>query len=84
VQGGYLISPSFPLEIAASYGLIRASDVKKSSIAESNEVTGGLNYYPFNMHALKLQAEYAHIGYQTRTTTNVPDNRVRVQLQIVL
>jgi hypothetical protein len=84
IQGGFLISQSLPLEIAASYGAIRASDIKKSSLPESNEVTGGLNYYPFNMHALKLQAEYAHIWYQTRTTTNVPDNRVRVQLQVVL
>jgi phosphate-selective porin OprO/OprP len=82
VQGGFLLSQVVPVEVAASFGLVRAAT--NSSLPESNEVTGGLNYYPFNVHALKLQAEYAHIWYQTKTAANYTDNRIRVQLQVLL
>ena len=83
-QAGFLLSKSVPLEPAISYGLVRAIDKDTSNIVESNEFTAGFNYYPFNQHALKLQAEYGHIWYQKSMMTQPDDNRVRVQFQVLL
>ena len=83
-QAGFLLSKTVPIEPAIGFGLIRAIDKDKSNIVETNELTFGLNYYPFNVHALKLQAEYAHIWWQKAMTTPPDDNRIRVQFQVLL
>jgi phosphate-selective porin OprO/OprP len=85
LQAGYLMSRDLPLEIAANYGMIRALKKAQSSIIENNELGFGFNYYFFNQHAVKLQAEFAHIWYQDMAVAqNQDDNRLRVQLQVVL
>jgi hypothetical protein len=85
VQAGYLLSQDLPLELAANYGMIRTLKKAKSSIVENNELGFGFNYYFFNQHAVKLQAEFAHIWFQDKAVAeNMDDNRLRVQLQILL
>jgi hypothetical protein len=85
LQAGYLMSRDLPLEIAANYGMVRALKKAESSIEESNELGFGFNYYFFNQHAVKLQAELAHIWYQDKAVAeNKDDNRLRVQLQVAL
>jgi phosphate-selective porin OprO and OprP len=84
VQGGYLLSKEVPLELAASYGMTRRLEKDKGNLPQSNELTFGLNYYPFNVHFLKLQAEYGNVWYQADTRFAPPNHRVRVQLQIML
>jgi len=85
LQAGYLLSQDVPLEIAANYGMIRALKKTETTIVENNELGFGFNYYFFNQHAVKLQAEYAHIWYQDMTVSkSSDDNRVRVQFQVVL
>ena len=85
LQAGYLLSQDVPLELASSYGLVRALKKTNSRIVESNEFTFGLNYYFFNQHAMKLQGEYAHVWYQDEAIAkSLDDNRLRVQLQVCL
>jgi phosphate-selective porin OprO/OprP len=85
LQAGYLLSQSVPLEIAANYGMIRALKKTETTIVENNELGFGFNYYFYNLHWVKLQAEFAHIWYQdSMVATNLDDNRLRVQLQVVL
>ncbi len=81
LQTGYVLSKETPLEIAATFTMVRPTDKASSSIDQFNELGGGLNYY-FYGQGLKVQAEYTHLWLQGKSNTD--DNRIRIQLQAAL
>jgi phosphate-selective porin OprO/OprP len=84
-QLGWVV-PKIPLEFVGRYGLVRNIYGVNSSLPDSDEVGGGINWY-FVGHDLKLQADYfrswdqsmgSSLGEQARHGTD----RVRVQFQV--
>ena len=79
-QAGYLL-PRLPIELGARWGQIVArGDATTTSLRDSNETGGVLNYY-FARHALKLQLDYLKTwnpGLGVRYGTD----QVRLQLQV--
>lgn len=84
-QTGYVV-PKIPLEIVGRYGLMRNTYGAQSSMINSDEAGGGLNYY-FVGHDLKLQLDYFRLGDATMGATTAEalrhgTDRVRVQVQL--
>ena len=84
-QLGYVV-PKIPLEVVARYGLIRNIYGTSSSMRDSDEAGGGLNYY-FVGHDLKLQLDYfrlwdASMGATPAEAARHGTDRVRVQVQV--
>lgn len=84
-QLGWVV-PAIPLEFVGRYALIRNIYGDRSSLHDSEEVGGGINWY-FAEHNLKLQIDYfrlwdeslgATFGEQARRGTD----RIRVQGQL--
>ncbi len=80
VQAGYLLDERWPLEVVGMYSQLRRSGAA-SDLDAANELVFGLNYY-LQGHALKLQADYAHLWLHTIAGSD--DNRLRLQLQVAL
>jgi hypothetical protein len=55
-QAGYLL-PHSMFEVEGRYGMLRRSSATSSSLADRNELGGGVSYY-FARHSFKLQADY--------------------------
>jgi phosphate-selective porin OprO/OprP len=84
-QLGWVV-PKIPLEVVGRYGLIRNTFGAASSLRDSDEAGGGINYF-FVGHDLKLQLDYFRLWDQTMGATTAERaangvDRVRLQLQV--
>lgn len=91
LQLHYLFSKDVPFAIAANGSTVRALG-DDTNIQERSEIGGGFDYYFFE-HGLKLETEFEHIwrdkGQPENTTPltpllSRPDNRLRIQLSIII
>ncbi|HVI01669.1 MAG TPA: porin [Enhygromyxa sp.] len=90
VQAGFLI-PRVPLEIIGRWGqIISVGDGSETSLADSEEVGGGVSWY-IARHSLKLSADYFRLrsdAYDVETLSFVPEpwsrsvDQFRVQMQL--
>ncbi|MEW5851588.1 MAG: porin [Myxococcota bacterium] len=80
LQGGYML-PWLPVEVAARYSQVRPNDPARSSLAQSEELGGGLSFYPGH-HSLKVQADAFRIWSAGNITTGT--DHFRIQLQAAL
>jgi len=84
-QLGWVV-PRIPLELVARYGLIRDIYGDESSLPDSDEVGGGVNWY-FVGHDLKLQIDYLR-GWDESLGTSFADqarhgtDSIRIQGQL--
>jgi phosphate-selective porin OprO/OprP len=79
-QAGYLL-PRLPVELGARWGQIMArGDAAATSLRDSNELGGVLNYY-FARHALKLQLDYLKL-WNPSLGVRYGTDQVRLQLQV--
>jgi hypothetical protein len=76
-QFGFLL-PHTMLELTGRYGHLRRSSGDRSSLANRQELGGGVSYY-FAQHAFKLQADYFRLWESDKIADGT--DQVRVQLE---